>query len=119
LNTESEPTWCRAKRCNEFCRALGRGEAVQGPPDAWLGISKGRATVTVDGYDNGLYRRGECFRTEVPVASDSLAVWQNVAVTLNLRQEHSAEARNLSVPKTPELFSYDADGDLLTDGRWN
>jgi len=23
------------------------------------------------------------------------------------------------VPKTPELFSYDADGNLLSDGRWN
>ena len=26
---------------------------------------------------------------------------------------------NVFVPKTPELFTYDADGNQLTDGRWN
>ena len=31
----------------------------------------------------------------------------------------SIETGNVFVPKTPELFTYDADGNMLSDGRWN
>ncbi len=29
------------------------------------------------------------------------------------------EKGSIFVPKTPEQFSYDADGNLTSDGRWN
>src|SRR5438128_9266361 len=29
------------------------------------------------------------------------------------------DGRSVYIPKTPEVFAYDSDGDLLSDGRWD
>ena len=45
----------------------------------------------------------------------------NVAVLAADASNHvaSLETRHVFVPKTPETLTYDADGNLLSDGRWN
>jgi YD repeat-containing protein len=45
----------------------------------------------------------------------------NVAVLAADASNHvaSLETGHVFVPKTPETLTYDADGNLLSDGRWN
>jgi YD repeat-containing protein len=59
------------------------------------------------------------------VSNESAAVYQNVTVTAVLKnagtnqQDIVSETSGTSfVPKTPETFGYDLDGNLTSDGRW-
>jgi RHS repeat-associated protein len=62
------------------------------------------------------YRKGEYFRQQVSVANTSVPVWQAITVTA---QNETTVTGNAFVPKTQELFAYDTDGNLKSDGRWN
>jgi len=43
-------------------------------------------------------------------------VWQQVTVTAS---GETPVIGNVFVPRTPEPFSYDLDGNMTSDGRWN
>ena len=78
-----------------------------------MGLGFATNAVTVNGQ--AAYRKGEYFRDQVGVTNTSAPIWQNVTVA---SPGQGSVAGNLFVPKTPEQFSYDADVNLLQDGRW-
>jgi RHS repeat-associated protein len=80
-----------------------------------MGVALASSTVSVNG--NSPYRRVEYFRYELPVSNGSIPVWQSVTVSASGQSPNATG--NIYVPKTPEQFTYDADGNLSTDGRWN
>ncbi len=61
------------------------------------------------------YRKEEYFREQLSVGNTSTAIWQSVTTA---SPGQTSVTGNAYVPKTPELYAYDADGNLLTDGRW-
>jgi RHS repeat-associated protein len=69
--------------------------------------------VTVNGTT--AYRKGEYFREQLGVTNSSAAVWDGVTVAEN----GGGVTGHVYVPETPESYTYDADGNLLSDGRWN
>jgi RHS repeat-associated protein len=58
----------------------------------------------------------------VPVANSAAAAWPsitNMAVLAAGTNDYVTNAiGNLFVPKTPEVFGYDLDGNMTNDGRW-
>jgi len=91
-----------------------------------LGSANSNATVTLwsaDGSYVPTYRRGDYFRAELPVTNASSALWltvTNLAVLQNGTNTDilTNDVGNAFVPATPESFTYDADGNLTSDGRW-
>lgn len=74
----------------------------------------------------GMYatsRKGEYFRGEAWVNNGTGAVWltlTNSAVLQTATNDLFTNfTGNVLVPKTPEAFAYDADGNLTNDGRWS
>ena len=65
-------------------------------------------------------RQGNFFHGELPVTNTSAPVYPEIEVKAenSASVEVTAEGRKY-VPKTPESFTYDDDGNLLSDGRWN
>ncbi len=80
-----------------------------------LGVANAAQTVTVNGSATD-YRRGEYFQESVAVGNSATAVWQGVSVTTSGGGSGSGA---VFVPKTPEVFTHDLDGNTLADGRWN
>jgi len=78
----------------------------------------GIALATKPVYVNGqlAYRKGEYFRKELSVNNASGPVWQRVTVTAT---GETPVTGNVFVPKTPEAFTYDLDGNMTSDGRWS
>jgi len=62
------------------------------------------------------YRRGEYFQELLNVGNGSAAVWQNVSVSTS---GGGSASGNVFVPKSPENYTYDADGNTTADGRWS
>lgn len=88
-----------------------------------MGVALATATVTVtspNALNNGqvVYRRGEYFRKELASSSGSghSALWEQVRVSATGEPSKSGY---VFVPRTPEQFSYDAEGNLTSDGGWN
>ncbi|MCS7338849.1 MAG: hypothetical protein NZ739_11560, partial [Verrucomicrobiae bacterium] len=79
-----------------------------------LGVALATKTVTVNGQ--AAYRKLEYFRRELSVNNASAPAWEGVTVSATC--EPSVTGR-VFVPRTPEQFSYDLDGNLTVDGRWN
>ena len=77
------------------------------------GVSFATNAVTVNGQT--AYRKGEYFRAEVAVNNSSVPVWEQITVGAT---GQSSATGNEFVPKSQELFYYDADGNLTNDGRW-
>src|SRR5208337_1825990 len=77
-----------------------------------MGASILTNAVTVAGQT--AYRKQEYFRQQIPVSNLSTSVWTNIVVTGG-----QSVSGNVYVAKEPEIFSYDQDGNLLSDGRWN
>jgi len=77
------------------------------------GVSFATNTVTVNG--NTAYRKTEYFRNELAVNNSSKALWTNI-VTAATGQ--TSVTGNVYVAQEPEVFNYDADGNLTNDGRW-
>src|SRR5690606_2912570 len=65
-------------------------------------------------------RQGSFFHGELPVANTTAPASPEVEVKAenSASVEVAAEGRKY-VPQTPEAFTYDDDGNLLSDGRWN
>jgi RHS repeat-associated protein len=84
-----------------------------------LGTAAASATITVGGVSLGANdRNGTYFYKEVSVANTSSPVSQTSSVVATL--SGSSSTRNITkyVPKTPESFGYDLDGNLQSDGSW-
>ncbi len=79
-----------------------------------MGLGFATNAVTVNGAT--AYRKGEYFRQEVSLSNGSTPVWEGITVT---ESGQAPVSGNLFVPQTPEQFTYDQDGNLLSDGRWN
>jgi RHS repeat-associated protein len=77
------------------------------------GVSVATNTVTVNGMS--VYRRSEYFRKEIPVSNSGSALWYSITVAAT---GQASVTGNVFLPQTPEQFSYDADGNLTSDGRW-
>ncbi len=71
-------------------------------------------TVTVNGLTG--YRKGEYFRAELPMTNGVGPIWTNITISATGQSNVSG---NVFLPKTAESFTYDADGNLTADGRWN
>ncbi|NBV22353.1 MAG: RHS repeat-associated core domain-containing protein [Proteobacteria bacterium] len=88
------------------------------------GSANSSATVTVN--NDTVYRKGEYFRKELSTNNSSAAIWQgitNVAVLAGAGTNGSdivtTQSGNLLVAQTPETFTYDADGNMTSDGKFN
>jgi RHS repeat-associated protein len=73
--------------------------------------------VTVNG--SSAYRKNEYFHREVSVSNGSAPVWQSVSTIASLGGSTTTNTGNMYVAKTPEVLTYDLDGNQLTDGRWS
>jgi RHS repeat-associated protein len=89
-----------------------------------VGVANANATVTVNALP--AVRKGEYYRREVPLANQAGAVWQTltaVAVLNNAGANNADVVTNQTgkafLPQNPENFTYDEDGNLKSDGRWN
>jgi len=87
-----------------------------------IGVATNTATVTVNYLAS--YRKGNYYRTQLPITNSAGPVYQsvtNLAVLVegtnyNLQTNITG---NILVPPANQTFSYDADGNLLADGVWN
>jgi RHS repeat-associated protein len=86
-----------------------------------LGSATNNATVTVNLQPT--YRHEDYFRAELNFNNASAALYPsftNVAVLNNGTNDDiiATNTGNLFIAQTPEQFSHDADGNLVSDGRW-
>ena len=96
---------------NALNQITSRG--VPGDVDV-MGLGLATNSVTVNGQT--AYRKGEYFREQLGVTNTTAAVWQSVTVASG----SGSVSGHLYVPQTPETnYTYDADGNLLSDGRWS
>jgi RHS repeat-associated protein len=79
-----------------------------------MGDSLATNAVTVNGQ--AAYQKVEYFRAQLNVTNTAAAVWDGVTVSA---PGQSSVTGHQFVAQTPESFTYDADGNLLSDGRWN
>jgi len=93
-----------------------RTDPFSGAVDA-LGAAKATASVTVNSVAASV-RKGEYFWKEVSAANSTVSVWQSLSITATEGANNQTTSGNVFVPKTPELYTYDLDGNVLTDGRW-
>jgi RHS repeat-associated protein len=87
-----------------------------------MGSANPSATVTIN--NKPLYRRSDYYWLQYGVNNSASAVWSpvtNLAVLNNGSNPDivSTNIGNVFLPQTPESFSYDSDGNLTSDGRWN
>jgi RHS repeat-associated protein len=82
-----------------------------------MGIAHAGAAVAVN-LCSGAYRKGEYFWHPISVNNTSAPVWQEVSVVAALTGTNQTNAGHLFVPRTPEVFAHDADGNLTNDGRF-
>jgi RHS repeat-associated protein len=81
-----------------------------------VGVALATNTVYVNAQSNSVYRHGEYFRKEMSLNNTNLSLWTNVVVGSAGQTDVSG---SVFLPKMPEAFSYDADGNLTNDGRWS
>ncbi len=62
--------------------------------------------------------QGEAFYKELSVDNTSQPVYQATQVKAVLGADTAEINGNVFVPKATEAFTYDSDGNLLSDGRW-
>jgi RHS repeat-associated protein len=74
------------------------------------------ATNTVSVNGQAAYQKVEYFREQSPVANSAAAVWDGVTVSA---PGQNSVTGHVYVAQTPENYSYDNDGNLLSDGRWS
>ncbi len=77
------------------------------------GASIATNAVTVNGLST--YRKGEYFRQELPMTNNVGPIWTNITISATGQSNVSG---NVFLAKTAESFTYDADGNVIADGRW-
>ena len=88
---------------------------VPGAADV-IGIAYPTATVTANGAS--AYRKGEYFWKQLSLGNTSAPLWTNISVVASLSGTNQTNSGYLFLPKATELYTYDADGNLTSDGRW-
>jgi RHS repeat-associated protein len=88
---------------------------VPGAADV-IGIAHPSASVTVNGQTT--YRRGEYYHKELSINNASAVVWQPVTNRAIYGGQTNTEIGNFLLPKTPQTFWYDSDGNTLSDVVW-
>ena len=78
-----------------------------------IGAALATNSVTVNGVT--AYRKVEYFRGTVGTNNSSAPAWLGVSVVGG----GNTNTGNMFVAKTPEIFSYDADGNMTNDGRFS
>jgi RHS repeat-associated protein len=88
-----------------------------------IGAAASAAAVTVNGQSP--YRRGEYFAQTLTLSNAAAPVYAQATITgvrTGAGQGGQDVVTNQSgyvyLPKTPEVFTYDLDGNLTSDGRW-
>jgi RHS repeat-associated protein len=76
------------------------------------GVSIATNTVTVNGQT--AYRKGEYFWALVKTNNSATPIYEPVTIA----SVGTNVTGNLLLPKTPQTFVYDADGNLVSDGLW-
>jgi RHS repeat-associated protein len=71
------------------------------------------STLSVNGQTP--YKKVEYYRQQLTVANSATPVWQSVTVSA---ANETTVSGNVFLAQTPEGFSYDTDGNLVSDGRW-
>ncbi|MES2308384.1 MAG: RHS repeat-associated core domain-containing protein, partial [Verrucomicrobiota bacterium] len=89
-----------------------------------LGSANVASTVTLN--NQPVQRQADLFFNQIPVDNSAGAVYlQNVIVGVRNNADANGNdavqqgAVKKIVPKTPEVFTYDVDGNILSDGRFN
>jgi RHS repeat-associated protein len=80
-----------------------------------IGVALAGSSVLVN--NNAPYRHIEYFCYPLYVNNSSAAQWQSVTVSAS--GQSPSTTGHVFVPKNQEQFTYDDDGNLLSDGRWN
>jgi RHS repeat-associated protein len=88
-----------------------------------LGTAQADATVTVNNMPT--QRKGEYFYKDLSVPNTVSAQYPEISI-VGVRKNAgpdgadvvTEETGHVFVPKTPEVFQHDADGNLTSDGRW-
>ena len=83
-------------------------------PNTFDVIGLGLASNTVKVNLQTAYRKGEYFWKEISL-DNSTNAWQTVKVSSGTE---TSVLGSVFVPRCPESYSYDADGNLTQDGRW-
>jgi hypothetical protein len=64
------------------------------------------------------YRKGEYFQKAPTVDNSTGAVYQAVTAQAVYSGATNTSTGNVFIAKSPEIFTYDADGNLTSDGHW-
>lgn len=82
-----------------------------------VGQALADTSVTING--GAATRQGTAYHRELEVDNSNDPIYEAASVS-GTRGSYTANREgNIFVPKTPETFSYDDDGNLVSDGRWN
>ncbi len=81
-----------------------------------LGIANPTASVTVNSI--AASRKGEYYNYALPVVNTSASQYPSVTVASTYAPGQNQTGK-VFVPKTPESYTYDTDGNLTQDGRWD
>jgi RHS repeat-associated protein len=81
----------------------------------FVGVANQGGAVTVNG--NAALRQGEYFHQALAVANSSQP-WYGTVEVSSAYPPGAVESGAVFVPRTPESFSHDADGNLTHDGQW-
>src|SRR5713226_5716326 len=81
-----------------------------------IGVANAAGTATVNGQST--YRKVEYYQKALAIANSTTNVWQSVTNQAVLTGTTNTTIGNVYLPKTQEMFAYDADGNLTNDGRW-
>ena len=93
---------------NQYTRRLGpNGFGI-------MGIADADESVSINGEDP-TYRRGEYFWKWLSLTNSVSPRWEEVEVISGGETNQG----NVFIPGRPEYFSWDEDGNLLSDGRWD
>jgi RHS repeat-associated protein len=80
---------------------------------ATSGLAPAAANVTVNGQ--ATTRQGEYYYKSYATSNTTAPVWSS----LNINSDFGGSfTRTVFTPQTPEVYTYDNDGNILTDGRW-
>ncbi len=81
-----------------------------------IGAANAAATATVNGQST--YRKVEYYYEAVATNNGSAAIYPSITNQSVLSGATNVTIGSLFLPRTPEAFSYDSDGNLTNDGRW-
>src|SRR5205085_2152121 len=81
-----------------------------------IGIANANATVTINGQSP--YRHGEYYQKALATNNGSAAVYFSITNQAVLAGTTNKTNGYFFLPKTPETFGYDLDGNMTNDGRW-